>query len=317
MLDLDTINSITTIDPTINTALIDQAIYKIIRLLRMNSVFIGTEHRDIGPIEKQVLDVKYLNHTLPITFEYDNSFQFITIVYNSQDLTKNYLKVFICINDNPTIKYIENDRSGAVPSYADDKIFLKPGEYLVNLTHRLLSFMGFKRCRLDDDSHLNGLDSKGTTMHTKLWLYYLIIKRKSWYAKFGYQPANITTTEYQLLITDVRSIDLQEVVSCLTKLLTAPNKEYLDTFLVETSQSVVNLVSAYKGNLYEYTVSHTLEEFTKLTNNLTQSIYRTNILIETNGQYLTLEFPWFRKFINLFVANVLQVNNDIAAIRIE
>lgn len=321
ILDLDIFKSIKHLDITIDIKFIDSLIWKLVKMVKKFGKYNGIIYCDTGTIIQYVLPIKYLKNTLEIKLEYDNNYQFINIIYYNQDQTKNYLKLFLSIKDEPTIKYIENDHSSYLPFYVDDKVTLKPGGYLMNFAHRLFSYIGFTRVRLDDDSCLITKNENGDEIKTKLWLYYSLKNGKSWYAKFGYCSASCNIIEYNMIIKDVRNIKLNDISSCLKKLLDAPNRRYLDSSLVMTSDILLNLIDKTTETLYEYTLNHTLEDFTTLTNNLTQSMYSKNVSIEiesendkhnsTNIECYTLSFPWFHIIKKLFIANAMQVNNNI------
>jgi len=279
ILDLDVSKSIKDFEKSINTQYSNDTIYKLIELVKFFGQKIGTIYLDFHELTQYALTIKYLKCELPLVFEFDCLHQFINVVYYNNDQTKTYLKFFLSINDDPTIKYVENDHSGIIPSYQDKNIKLKPGEYLINLCHCLATFIGFYRIRLDDDSYLITKDTTGNEMRTKLWLYYLITKGKSWYAKFGYEPGNSNVHEYLNNISDARNIRLDSVCLCLKKILFAPNKDYLDDVLVTSAEKIVDLIGLSNETLHEYTTNHTLEEFTDLTNNLTQSIFARSVSI--------------------------------------
>ena len=348
ILDLDVLRSINHLGITINPNYMGDLIYKLIETVKQYGKNIGILYRDIGQVFQYLLRIKYLGNINQVIFEFDTIHQFINIVCYNNDQTKTYLKIFLSIIDEPTIKYIENDRSGFIPSYCDEKISLKPGEYLINISHCLLAFIGFNRVRLDDDSCLVTKNNNGEEIRTKLWLYYLLKNGKSWYSKFGYEPGNSSIQEYNMLIADVRKLKLQEISACLKQMLAANNKCYLDTSLVEISGKIVALIGQTDETLYQYTNNHSLEKFTCLTNNLTQSMYSKNVSIEiqevstsdpvqinpikcdsddesdddsddkcdsnhncATKKYITLSFPWFYTIKNLLVANVMQINNNI------
>jgi hypothetical protein len=333
VLDLDTFKSITHLGIHFDVKYMNDSIYKLIDIIKHYGKYIGILYYDIGQVSQYLLKTSYLKNTMDAVFEFDSTFQFINIVYYNTDQTKTYLKLFLSINDEPTIKYIENDRSGFVPCYTNDKITLKPGEYLVHMAHCLLSYIGFNRIRLDDDSYLITKNKNGDEIRTKLWLYYLLKNGKSWYSKFGYEPGNCCILEYNLLIADVQLLKLQEISACLQQILATDNRQYLDNNLVETSEKIVSLIGKSEHTLYGYTINHCLEEFTNLTNNLMQSIYSKNVSIKTkqlggsinnhticesdedsdceHHTYTTISFPWYHKIKKLLIANITQVNNDI------
>ena len=322
LLDLDVSKSIKYLENSIDTKYLKDTINKLIKLIKFFGKNIGSVYHDIEKTHQYKLQIKYLNHILPIFFEFDYTYQFINILYYNSDQTKIYLKLYLSINDDPTIKYIENDHSGNIPSYHNNNINLKPGEYLINFSHCLLSYIGFERTRLDDDSYLITINSQGNEIRTKLWLYYLLKYGKSWYSKFGYEPANINAHEYNMYIADVGNIKLDKISSCLNKVLSAPNVNYFDPLLVDISQKIIELIGCSEKNIYEYTKNHSLEDFTNLTNNLSQSIFSREISIQINNdnssdnkgnkpQYYNLDFFWFQKYKKLLIGNVMQINNNI------
>lgn len=310
-LDLDNSKSINDLGILITTRNIANTIYVLIELVKKFGTKIGIIYRNFIDITQYVLTIKYLNNMLSITFEFDSSYQYITLLCYNKDQTKTYLKILISINDEPTIKYVENDRSGFIPTFSNKYISLKSGEYLINFSHCLLSYIGFDRIRLDDDSHLITVNQDGLEIKTKLWLYYLIKYGKSWYSKFGYQPTNSTNYELQMILDDVRNIKLSEISICLKKFLSITNLNIFNDVMINISQKMVNLIDISNQTLYEYTMSHHLEEFANLTNNMTQSCFSKNIEIIVDNQLFVLEFPWFEKCRKLLIANVMQINNDI------
>lgn len=317
ILDLDLSRSINDLGINIDTKHMSSTIYVLIDIIKYYGKNIGLIHKDIGTVTQYCLPVKYLGHTLPIIFEFDYSHQYINFIYYNNDQTKIYLKIFISINDDTTIKYIENDRSGMVPSYANENFSLKPGEYLVNFSHCFMSYINVNRIRLDDDSCLITKDPLGMEIKTKLWLHSLLIRGRSWYAKFGYEPANINACEHKMALTDIQNLKLNEISECLNKILSASNKENLDKNLIDNSISLFNLIGTSNETLLEYTKNHTLKEFTELTNRLTQSVYSRTVLIQITSTlddddiYITIEFPWFEKYKKLLLVNVMQINNNI------
>ena len=298
LLDLDVSKSISELGLHIRIDYLSSTILTLIDVVKICGKNLGIVYKDIGNIIQYQLSVKYLDHTLPIVFEYDFSYQYINIVYYNKDQTITYLKIFLSINDDPIIKYIHNDKSGAVPSYKE----LKPGGYLMNFAHCLLSYIGFTRIRLDDDSYLITKDLSGIDIRTKLWLYSLLTKGKSWYAKYGYVPSNTNMSELNMAIADVQNLKLDEISLCLQKILSINDKN-----LINLSQSIIDLIGSSQETLIEYTVNHTLHDFTILTNYLTQSIFERKITIDNEH----VDFYWYVKYKRLLVSNVMQVNNDI------
>lgn len=317
---------------------IDNLICKLVELVKIHGKYVSILNRDIGDVYQYNLGLKYLNIIIVFTFEFDNLCQFLNIVYYNNDQTKSFLKLALSIADEPTVKYIENDHSGQIPSYRDTTISLKPGEYLIHLSHRILSYLDFNRVRLDDDSCLITKDEAGIEIRTKLWLYYLIKHGKSWYAKFGYEP-NTNRTEYITLINDVRSLKLTDICKCLRNIIGPyPSEQLLPkenanvipvskskkkrdrkkraanrsantvspTFIA-ISQDILSQLESCDETLYEYTMRCSLVEFTNLSNNLSQSIYAKSIIIND----ITIDFTWYHMVKKLQFANILQINNDI------
>ncbi|AYV85462.1 MAG: putative ORFan [Satyrvirus sp.] len=314
ILDLDTSESISDYEIAINTMHLSDTIYKLIELIKMYSKYLESFYREIGEIHQYILKIKYLNIILPYTFEFDQSYQYINIILYNDDQSKTYLKLFLSINDDPTIKYIENDRSNYVPSYHDKNIDLKPGEYLVHFCHQFITYIGFPRTRLDDDSYLITTDFSGNKIKTKLWLYLLVTKGKSWYAKFGYEPGNCNINEYMMKISDVQFIKLGDVAEQLKTIQNASKKQYFDKSFLEICQNLVEIIGESNETLVEYAKNHSLEEFTLLTHNLTQSVFSRKNYIEISSvvEFVKfVEFKWFEKCRQLFFANVSQINNNV------
>lgn len=318
ILDLDLSHSIKDYDDTINAKHMIGTLYKIINLIVKFGKYIAIIYNPIVNTYQYSLNVKYLKRMIPIIFEFDNDCKYINIVYYNKDQTKTYLKIRLSMIDDPMITYIENDKNSVLPSYSDDKISLKPGEFLIHFCHKLISYLGFNRIRLDDDSHLKTISKTGIEIKTKLWLYSLISKGKSWYEKFGYIQSNCNNTEYQMKIMDMQNIKLDDVVSVLKNIINVQNKKYIENDLLEISQTLCQLIGPSKETLYEYTINHDLEDFTILTNYLTQdifgrkiNIFSTDSLEDNENKYTTIEFPWYNRYKELFIANVLQTNNDV------
>lgn len=315
ILDLDISKTVKDLEKSINCKYIPDTIYKLIELIKTFGKNIGTIINYNGELLQYKLPIKYLKNIIPIIFEFDYSYQFINIIYYNDTQTKIYLKLFLSINDEPTIKYIENDHTGIVPSFISEKITLKPGEYLINFSHALFSYLGFIRVRLDDDSYLITKDSMGNELRTKLWLYFLLARGKSWYAKFGYEPGNVVINEYNMLISDIKSIKLNEISHSLKKILFIDDKKNINNFVTNFAEKIIKMIGTSDETLYEYTINHTLEEFTNLTNNLTQSVFAKKIILMDDGkgnpEYITIEFPWFDKYRKLLIGNIMQINNNV------
>lgn len=321
VLDLDMLDNklFNHINLSVNT------INSLVNMVNAYGISLGIIYKNIDCYTQYLLKIKYLNNILPIVFEYDSTLQFIYIIFYNEDHSKYYLKIFINISDGAIIKYIENDRSGYIPSYSSDKISLKPGEYLVHFSHRLLSYIGFNRVTLEDESYLITRDSNGNEMRTKLWLWYLIFKGKSWYGKFGYEPGNCSITEYHNALSDVKLIKLNDVTNCLMNIINEPNKNLIDPHLLNISEKIIKLIGDSDETLGQYASSHTLEDFTNLTNYLSQSIYNKQIYLqqiensdndESIIKHQYIAFPWFEKYKKLLVANVIQVNNTLYSYRL-
>lgn len=324
ILDLDKSLSIKELGIYVNPKFMGDLIYTLMVTIKKNGKYLGITYYESMQISQYVIQIKYLNNIMNVIFEFDHSVQFMNIVYYNDDQSKTYLKIFLSIDDEPTIKYLENDKSGFVMGYQDNNVLLKPGEYLVNFAHCLMSYIGFYRLRLDDDSYLITKNKNGEEIRTKLWMYYLIKNKKSWYAKFGYVPGNCTINEYNLLIEDVSSIKLGEISLKLKQILSARNKHFIDPLIIETAELLVDVIGNSNETLYEYTINHSLENFTLLTNNLFQSFFSRNLNlvivdnnnIQTNNNikssYITIDFQWFNTIKKLLVINVMQINNNIA-----
>jgi len=311
ILDLDTLKSITELGVNIPTNEIHR-IDQLTRIIESVGVFSGRIHRDTGTYSQFKINIKYLNLILSIIFEFDASRQFINIIYYNNDQTNILLKLLLSINDDPTIKYVESDKS------AINHSVLKPGAYLINFAHCFFSFIGSTRSRLDDDSHLVrklvgvgvgvGVDiGIGVEIRIKLWLYHLITKGKSWYAKFGYEPTN--STDFELFIGDVQQIRLDKVIECLKKVI--HSNKILDPILTKVSNTIIEIVGDSTETLLEYTNNRTITDFALLTNNLTQSIYGKKTFETSDEETIQLDFFWFDLCRNLFVLNVMQINNNI------
>jgi hypothetical protein len=332
MLDLDISKSIKELKVSVNPKYMGDLLYGLIETIKKYGKYIGDIYIEYSKIFQYTIPVKYLSHTFYLVFEFDHSIQYINIVYYNHNQSKTYLKIFLSINDEPTIKYLENDKSGYVSGYSDDKIFLRPGEYLVNFAHCLMSYIGFYRMRLDDDSYLITKNKNNEEIKTKLWLYYLIKNKRSWYAKFGYIPGNCTINEYHMLIGDVCSIKLDEISLKLKQILSASNNHQFDQGLMAATIFLVEHIGQSSETLYEYTINHCLEDFTLLTNQLFQSFFSRNLNILNSNQnkknskndddesddeicassHTTIDFPWFNTIKKLLVVNVMQINNNIS-----
>jgi len=314
IIDLDKYDSGVIKEFNINVKYLPEIVLKLISVIKHLGQYIGIYHdKDIGEIFQYKLSMKYLNITMPIICEFNDMQQHLTILLYNNDRSKIYLKLYLSACDEPILKYIENDRTGVVPSYEDDRITLTCGAYLVHFVHCLVSFIGFSRMRLDDDSHLVIKGTNGLDIRTKLWLYLLMTKGRSWYTKFGYEPSNVALDTYTMCVTDMRNIKLDNVSKTLTKIKNAKNTHLLDPPLVSTVILLVDLIGNSTETLYEYTQTHSMEQFAHLTNNLTQSVFskKYQIMDETSMIDYWITFPWYEIYTQLLVANVLQVNNNI------
>ncbi len=314
IIDLDKYDSTVIKEFNINVKYLPETVLKLISIIKHLGQYLGIYYdKDIGEIFQYELSMKYLNIIIPIICEFNNMQQYLTILLYNNDRSKIYLKLYFSTCDEPILKYIENDRTGVVPSYRDDKINLTCGAYLVHFVHCLVSFIGFSRMRLDDDSHLVIKGANGLDIRAKLWLYLLITRGRSWYTKFGYEPSNVTLDVYIMCIADMRNIKLDDVSKTLTRIKTAKNAHLLESTLVATTLFLIDLIGNSTGTLYEYTQTHSLEQFAYLTNNLTQSVFSKKYQI-TNEENMTnnwIIFPWYETYTQLLMANVLQVNNNI------
>lgn len=332
LLDLDKSKNISDLGIYINTTYLPDTIYKLIEIVKNYGKFSNQFNKDFSEIFQYVLNFRYLAKLITVYFEFDNTHQYINVFIYNATTEKYCLKIFLCISEGPSIKYIENDKSGYISSYSDDRVNFKPGGYLMNFAHRFLNHIGYQGNRLDDDSYLIIQGSNETEIKVKLWLYYLLTKEKSWYAKFGYVPANCSDHEYVMKIRDVQNIKLNEVSQLLNLVVNSTNKYYIDKTIIETSERIIGIIGESTETLLEYTKSHNIFDFAKLVNNLFQSIYSKKILIKIaksnslkiksdsdsdsesmkDCETRSINFSWYDKYMSLFVANVCQVNNDIS-----
>jgi hypothetical protein len=222
------------------------------------------------------LHIKYLGHILPMIYEFDHTSQFLDMKYYAGDnKSECNLHLVMTSNDDPMIKWIKADCN--VPSYTNSKVNLGKGEYLMNFAHCFLSFVGFKRSRLDDDSYFFIGDNACPDFKLKLWLYLILTKGTSWYHKFGYVPSNVALNEYQYLIENFKSIKLSKIISELPSLKT--------------------IIDNPKQTLEEYVKSHQLEQVAVLFNIIFQSKFATHF--------------WYQTYNKLFLANICQTNDAI------
>lgn len=309
-LNLDELKSISNIDSSFSAKTICSTIYNLIALVKKFGKYIGIVQRDTT-IEQYNIIITYLKFELSVIFELDNTSQFIDIVIYNDDQVKTFLRLSLKINDEPTIKYIENDHSGKIPNILYENIKLKPGEYLINFAHCLLSFIGIDRVRLDDDSLLI-LNKNNTQYKIKLWLYHLLTKGHSWYSKFGYTPSNSYINELEMALDNVKKINLKEIVNILNKIIyhiSDPNKSEIDKNLIYISKEIIQIIGSFTDTLECFTKTFPIESFSILTNNLTQSVFAKTIIIGSNSELI--DFSWYKTIRQLFIHNVCQVNNNI------
>lgn len=209
--------------------------YKINTTNKFHTIYVlGNLIREFGTKINQTtytLYVRYLGHNIPLTFIFDAHSQFIDIKYEIFELKDTKCGLYICLayNDDPIIKWIESHPG--VPTY----LSTGRGEYLMNFAHCFLHFIGFTRVRLDDDSYL----TISTTIKLKLWLYLLLLTGRSWYSKFGYVPTT-PLLEYQLLISDIKSIKLNEI--SIVENSTQTLEEYIKSHSIEESAILLNTI---------------------------------------------------------------------------
>lgn len=309
-LNLDQLKSVNDVEKSFSSKTMSATVCNLISLVKKFGKYNGIVQRDTD-IEQHVITMIYLKFELLVFFELDYTNQFVDIVIYNDDQTKTYLRIALRINDEPTIKYIENDRSGKIPTIQQENIKLKPGEYLINFAHCLLSFMGLNRVRLDDDSLLI-LRKNDIEYKIKLWLYYLLTNGKSWYSKFGYGPCNSYVSELEMTLNDVKKINLGEIINILNKIVTyhpESNKLDLDGDLISISKKIIQIVGSYTDTLENFTKKYPIEMFSALTNNLSQSVFARKIFIGNESE--PMEFPWYETIRNLFLFNVCQVNNNV------
>ena len=288
-------------------------ISQLINIVKQFGAPIGKIFRDDREIEQISFNFQYLAKTLNIIFEFDMFKQHIGCVFynNATTQEKKYLEIILSINDIPYLKYIENDKSDIIPTYQDDHIQLGGGEYLMHFAHSLLFFIGYNNCRLDDDSHLK-LDVR---LRIKLWLYLLIKNGKSWYRKFGYLPATVSVTEYNLIIEDMRKIKLMDIKESIMKVrelnrlseLSELSKLSFGTLKDVLLLSVETLYGLLEGcspteTIYDYIMNRDICASAVLLNEITQSVYsrsyefiitreKETFVIPEKSQENSLEIP--------------------------
>lgn len=277
ILDLDNPSTIEEYDHGITQCYPRNKIDRLIKLIRRLEKPPHSDH--------YAITVKYLDTIKTLILEIDDLGKTIHLLHYNCEQTKVYLKILISVSEDPMIKYIESDGS---------KIgSIKSGEYLMYLSHCLMTYLGFQRSRLDDDSRLI---LSGGKIRVKLWLYLLITQRKSWYSKFGYQASNCYPSEWDIAIDDARSISLEEVVDTLRKCSKI-------NYLTQVSYFLVDFIGGSRQTLYQFTTTHPIEDFAILTNCLMQSVF------EKRGN---LSFFWYDRLTKLRLANVLQVNHHVS-----
>jgi len=246
---------------------------QLIQIIQHFGIHIGGIYRDDIEVTQYLFNVQYLKQTLDIIFEFDSFKQYVGIIFynNIKTQEKKYLEIVIALNDIPYLKYIENDKSPIIPIYSDSNIKLGGGEYLMNLTHKLLHFIGFTNCRLDDDSHLK----LGYQFRAKLWLYLLIKNGKSWYHKFGYLPSTVSVAEYNLLIEDMRKLKLSTIQEHIKRVRECPKLEFYYPNLVASANNLYNLLISYPSieTVYDFIMSQDINISSQFLNELTQSVY--------------------------------------------
>lgn len=307
-LNLDKLKSVKEIESYFSTKTMSATICNLNLLVKKFGKHNGIIQRDTD-VEQYSITITYLKFDLVVFFEFDFTGQFTDIIIYNNDQTKKYLRITLTINDDSTIKYIENDRTGTIPTINEKNIILKPGEYLINFAHCFLSFVGLNRVRLDDDSLLI-IKKNDTEYRIKLWLYCLITKGKSWYSKFGYSPPNVN--ELEMTLNDIKNIDLGSVTEILGEIISYyldTNESVTNKHLVNVSKEIVQIIGSFTGTLENFTKSNSIELFSTLTNNLDQSVFAKKIFLDKKSKLI--EFPWYQIINNLFMSNVCQINNNI------
>ena len=300
ILDLDVQLSINVYANNVDTKKSYQLIYQLYAIIKQWAKY--DFHTSYIMVYK--MPIKYLNRVIICQIEIDKNCQFINILYDNEDRSKNYLKIVLSINDEPTIKYVCSDKADHIKPYINGQVDIKPGAYLINFAHALLSFIGYDRTRLDDDSSLILNIDNDQIISAKLWLYCLLTKNCSFYHKFGYNASNVMPGELDLLITDAKNISLSKIVGCLCSKnvdnsIKNSNNNSINNSTNNASSDIIEMVGDYDGTLYDYTMSHSIIEFAKLTNLLDQNIF-------DNDYYF-----WYGILRKLYVANVCQTNNNI------
>ncbi len=310
-LNLDQISSI---DKLINisNSISEYKIIKIINTVRQYGKYVCHIRDDIDRVQYKIPMV-YLGKKMDVYFEYDCTGQYLNIIIFNCDNTRQHLKITLSYNNDPEIKYLENDKSGFIPSINENGVKLSTGEYLMNFSHKIVALVGFNTIRLDDDSHLyiNKGDSK---IIVKLWLYKLIKDGRSWYSKFGYTQSNIY--DIMMDINDVKNLKLQDIYDkliCYVEYLNSENnrEKNSDDFIFQNCNDLIEFLKCklHFDTLYNFTINSDIIDFATLTNKLYQSFFKKEIHISCEK---SLKFDWYEKILKLFTSNVLMINNNIS-----
>lgn len=245
----------------------------LINFLIKHAQSIGIRYTDLYQLKQYCLPITYQEDTINFIFEFDQSQNFVFVVYYNKDQTETYLKIELKQSEKPTILMIASD-------HIERKI--KSGVYLMKLSHKLLKLIGSNNCRLDDDSYLiKNISTVQGTQKIKLWLYSLLKHKKSWYAKFGYEPENYS-----------------EIIYLVNKLRSIQNKIIIDLILESEYKDIVKYLDS-NNTFGEFVDNSSIEHFGIVTNAMMQSVFNKK------------EYIWYQLMTDLFLANVIQVNNNI------
>lgn len=283
-LNLDNDTTIKEVDTFFNHAHSEQeSIYRFIKLLQKY----GRKNKD-----HYILNITYLTKDLELCFVHDSCMKFLRIYYTVNGET--YLK--ICFRSgvsDPLIEWIKDDHRGNIPK-ADG---INGASYLINLSHRLLSYLGYDRCALDDDSYLELTGTK-----CKLWLYLLLTRGRSWYAKFGYVSEIYSQEEYLLRVRDLKNISLHKIDETLVEI----EKNVIEEIKGKI-KAIREITSIHQGTLEQYSKNNNVEDVAKLINLLFDSSFCKEYTIGSR----VIKCEWYCVYERIFLANINQINSNI------
>ncbi len=314
ILDLDANESISTL-VDLDVRNLTNTLYHLGNLIKMHGTYESTTY--VHPYDASIkqfyrLSLRYLGFCLGTVFELSISQQLInriTLLLYNVDRTKIYLNLCISMADDPMLIYIENDQTGYIPTYTDANVKLSGGAYLMNMCHCFLTYIGFDRMRLDDDSYLVVKNNVGDSIKTKLWLYLILTKGRNWYAKFGYISIN---PDQPILIADVKNIRLDHIVDQLLQVMTLHQSgRLLDTSLITSTKDILSIIGEENISgltLETYAQTRPFIRTALLLNNLGQSVFTKPLQSGTHN----ICFTWAEPYHKLAIANIVQTNNNIS-----